>query len=82
MGQMNDKQAKQLKEIIKWAHENGNKISYLTLVDILQYEKQPIVENEELINQIIRYLSKEGITVNIWPEGFMDEWDNALLELL
>ena len=50
MGQMNDKQTKQLKEIIKWAHENGNKISYLTLVDILQYEKQPIVENEELIN--------------------------------
>lgn len=65
MGQMNDKQTKQLKEIIKWAHENGNKISYLTLVDILQYEKQPIVENEELINQIIRYLSKEGITVEI-----------------
>lgn len=65
MGQINYKQAKQLKEIVKWAHENDDRISYLTLVDILHYEKQPIVENEESVNRIIRYLFKEGITVEI-----------------
>ena len=66
MVQINSKQARQLREISKWAHENGDSISYLTLIDLLQYEKQPITDNEEEINQIIHYLSqKEGITVEI-----------------
>ena len=68
MVQMNSKQTRQLNEIVKWAHENGDSISYLTLVDILQYEKQPIVDSEESINQIIRFLFKEGITVEIKEE--------------
>ena len=63
MGQMDNRQRKQLNEIIKWAHENGDSISYLTLLDLLQYENHPIVDNEESINQILRDLFKKGITV-------------------
>ena len=66
MGHLDNKQIRQLSEIAKWAHENGDSISYLTLIDLLQYEKQPIADGEEEINQIIHYLSKEeGITVEI-----------------
>ena len=63
------RQKKQLQEIKKWAVENGNQISYATLQDLLQYEKQPITDDEASMNQIIHELVEQGIRVEPLDEG-------------
>ena len=39
MKNLDKKQQKQLQEIKNWALENGNQISYITLLDLLKYER-------------------------------------------
>lgn len=49
--------------------ENGNQISYITLLDLLKYERQPITNDEAAINQIVRELVEQGIRVEPLDEG-------------
>ena len=67
--ELNKKQQKQLQEIKDWAAENGNRISYIALQDMLRYEKQPILEDETARNQMIYKLIEQGIQVELLDEG-------------
>lgn len=69
MKNLDKKQQKQLQEIKNWALENGNQISYITLLDLLKYERQPIINDEAAINQIVRELVEQGIRVEPLDEG-------------
>lgn len=67
--QLNRKQQAQLQEIKEWARENGNQISYLALQDLIKYEKQPITDDEAMVNRIIHELIEDGITVEPLDDG-------------
>lgn len=69
MKNLDKKQQKQLQEIKNWVLENGNQISYITLLDLLKYERQPIINDEAAINQIVRELVEQGIRVEPLDEG-------------
>lgn len=69
MVNLDERQQRQLQEIKRWVEENGNKISYITLLDMLNYEKQPVVDNEAAVNQIIHELLEQGICVEPLDEG-------------
>lgn len=69
METFSEKQQLQLQEIKDWAIENGNQISYLTLQDMLKYEKQPITDDETVINRIVHELIEQGINVEPLVEG-------------
>ena len=69
MKKFDKKQQKQIQEIKNWASENGNQISYITLLDLLKYERQPITNDEAAINQIVRELVEQGICVEPLDEG-------------
>lgn len=69
MKNLDKKQQKQLQEIKNWALDNGNQISYITLLDLLKYERQPITNDEAAINQIVRELVEQGIRVEPLDEG-------------
>lgn len=77
MENLGERQQAQLQEIKNWAEENGNQISYVMLLDLLQYEGQPITDNEVLINQIIRELVEQGIRVEPLDEGETYPADSA-----
>lgn len=69
MNNLNERQQTQLREIKKWAEENGNQISYITLQNLLQFEGQQITDDESTVNQIIRQLIEQGIRVEPLNEG-------------
>ncbi len=69
MKNLDKKQQKQLQDIKNWALENGNQISYITLLDLLKYERQPVTNDETAINQIVRELVEQGICVEPLDEG-------------
>ena len=64
-----EKQQKQLNEIKNWALENGNQINYITLLDLLKYERQPVTNDEATINQIVQELIDQGICVEPLDDG-------------
>lgn len=69
MKNFGEKQQKQLNEIKNWALENGNQINYITLLDLLKYERQPVTNDEAAINQIVQELVGQGICVEPLDEG-------------
>ena len=69
MKTLTKKQQLQLQEIKDWAKENGNQISYITLQDMLKYERQPITDDETMINWFVHELMEEGISVEPLIDG-------------
>lgn len=65
----NQKQKRQLEQIKKWASENGNRMNYTTLLDMLWDEHSSFREDEEAINPVIHELIRYGIQVEPLDEG-------------
>ncbi|MCI8514581.1 MAG: DUF262 domain-containing protein [Lachnospiraceae bacterium] len=64
----NKKQEQQLEQIRDWALENGGRINYTILLDMLRDEHSSFQKDEE-INQAIRELIDDGIQVEPLEEG-------------
>lgn len=65
----NQKQKRQLEQIKKWASENGNRMNYTTLLDMLWDEHSSFREDEEAMDPVIHELIRCGIRVEPLDEG-------------